>query len=179
MKILYGKHYSDRYKLIADRIKRGSSVLDVCCGDAELYKFLKKKGVKYLGVDINSRFISNNLKKGVPAKVLDIRKEEIPSFDYTVIQGSLYQFTEPKKIVNKLLKATNKYLIISEPIKNISNMPLIKNALLDRILTMFVTTDDKSNFRFTNSSFRRLLEDYKPQFANLPGKREIVAVIIK
>ena len=48
MKLLFRGSYNSRYLEIANIIDNNSSVIDVCCGDAKLYEFLKKKMLNIL-----------------------------------------------------------------------------------------------------------------------------------
>jgi ubiquinone/menaquinone biosynthesis C-methylase UbiE len=58
MLILYGRGYWERYRIIAELIPQGSSVLDLCCGPAtRFHRYLKRKAVCYTGLDINRRFV--------------------------------------------------------------------------------------------------------------------------
>ncbi len=118
MKLLFRESYNVRYLEIANLIENNSSVIDICCGDAKLYEFLKKKNVKYTGVDFSKTFYNYLKKKKIDVINIDIKNEEIPiKADYVVIQSSLYQFI-PNHIdlVKKLLAVSKKYLIIQETV---------------------------------------------------------------
>ena len=52
IKLIYGKGYTKRYKLIAEEVG-DANVLDLCCGDCELAKYVKN----YRGADFNLVFI--------------------------------------------------------------------------------------------------------------------------
>lgn len=120
MKLLFRGSYNSRYLEIANIIENNSSVIDVCCGDAKLYEFLKKKNIKYTGVDFSRTFYNFLKKKKIDIINMDIKNEKIPiKADYVVIQSSLYQFI-PNHIdlVKKLLAVSKKYLIIQETVKS-------------------------------------------------------------
>lgn len=75
-------------------IKKDSKILDLGCGNARFYKFLEENNIqtRYLGVDINSNFITTNEEKYPYARfqTLDIFKslEEIKEkFDLVVVFG--------------------------------------------------------------------------------------------
>jgi len=58
MRALYGRGYDERFRAVAELIAEGSSVLDVCCGPGTLFhRYLKAKGVRYTGLDINQHFV--------------------------------------------------------------------------------------------------------------------------
>ena len=66
MRLLYGRHFHDRYRSIAAEIAAGCSVVDVCCGDCCLYLgWLKAKGVSYVGLDLSAGFVAWASKRGV------------------------------------------------------------------------------------------------------------------
>ena len=58
MKVLFKRNYKRRYLEIANLIENNSSVIDICCGDAQLYSFLKNKKIKYTGIDFNNTFLN-------------------------------------------------------------------------------------------------------------------------
>jgi len=96
MRLIYGKSYSTRYRSVACYVPPHSTVLDVCCGDAKLSSFLPKS-VSYRGIDISPACVSYASKMGISAALGDIENTPIPQADVIVIQGSLYQFKDPKK----------------------------------------------------------------------------------
>ncbi len=70
----------------------GSKILDFGCGKGDFYEYLKDAGieVKYSGIDINEKLISQAKQKypGVDFRVLDIEKDAIDEeFDYIFMCG--------------------------------------------------------------------------------------------
>src|SRR6185369_13287964 len=123
MLLLYGRHYPARYRVICDLIPSGSSVLDLCCGPAILYhRYLRAKSVRYTGLDINQKFIDRLIRSGGLGKLWDLRGDEpLPAADYVIMQASLYHFLpDPSTIVNRMLQAAHKRVIIAEPIRNLA-----------------------------------------------------------
>jgi len=179
MNILYGKGYHDRYKKIADEIASSSSVIDVCCGDAKLYQYLKLKKVRYLGLDISKSFVQMLNKRGIEARIFDIRSDAIPKCDYIVIQGSLYQFKKHAEIINKLYTAAKKVLIVSEPVKKFEDSYVGKTFVRNAV-PFFVGTENKNKyFRFSEKEIRKLLEKYNPRYIRIKGERDLIAIIKK
>src|SRR5258708_26486559 len=77
MLVLYGRHYSSRYRALAELIPDGSSVLDLCCGPALLYhRYLRSKDIQYTGLDINPSFIDRLIKRGGNGTVWDLKSNE-------------------------------------------------------------------------------------------------------
>ncbi len=138
MLVLYGRHYSSRYRALAELIPDGSSVLDLCCGPALLYhRYLRSKDIQYTGLDINPRFIDRLIKRGGNGRGWDLRSNEaLPPADYVIMQASLYHFLpEASPIVNRMLKAARNQVIISEPIRNLTTSSSGLLSLLGRLFT--------------------------------------------
>ena len=104
------------------KLNKKSSVLDFCCGTAQLYKFLKKKKFdgKYLGIDISRKIVEFNKKefiKNKNVKFLNINLISSNSklknkFDYTVVSGPFNNNTGINWIwLKKALKILFKLLL--------------------------------------------------------------------
>ena len=138
MLALYGRHYRARYRAIADLIPAGSNVLDLCCGPALLYhRCLRQKSVQYTGLDVNARFIEQLIHRGARGQVWDLRSEKpLPEADYVVMQASLYHFLpEPSPVVDRMLSAARKQVIIAEPIRNLSSSDSRLLSLAGKLFT--------------------------------------------
>jgi len=136
MKLLFRKSYKARYTEIANLIKNNSSVIDICCGDAQLYSFLKNKNIKYTGIDFNNVFLNHLRKKKIDVIHMDINQEKIPiKADYVVLQSSLYQFIPNHlQIIRKLLDVTQKYLIIQETVVSYTQSSNLLLSIIGKIL---------------------------------------------
>src|SRR5262249_54987369 len=84
MRILYGRWYDERFKPIADLIREGFSVLDVCCGPGTLFhRYLKPKGVQYIGLDINRHFIHQLCARGATGMFWNLKENRpLPQAQY-------------------------------------------------------------------------------------------------
>lgn len=123
MRTLYGRAYNERFRSVEGMIKAGSSVVDVCCGPSTLYhKFLKAKGVHYIGLDINRNFVQRLRNEGGTGHIWDLSESRpLPRADYVVMQGSLYHFLpEPAGVIDRMIAAARKQVLIAEPIKNLA-----------------------------------------------------------
>ncbi len=178
MRMLYGKHYVSRYEDIARLIPAKSRVLDVCMGDARLYTdYLKSKNVDYLGLDINEAFIRHAHKKGIPAREFDLNQDALPPCDYVIMQGSLYQFIpNEREILEKLLASARHTLIISEPVKNLSNSDIRVVSWLAKKAT--TTRKGKAEHRFHTRNLHSLFEKYDQlkQVFPVAGTRELAGI---
>lgn len=138
MLALYGRHYGSRYRAIAELVPNGSSVLDLCCGPALLYhRYLRHKSVRYTGLDVNAEFIERLTRRGASGQVRDLRSEEaLPEADYVIMQASLYHFLpDPSPVMDRMLRAARRQVIVSEPIRNLSSSDSRLVALVGKLLT--------------------------------------------
>jgi SAM-dependent methyltransferase len=138
MLLLYGRHYTSRYRAIAELIPAGSSILDLCCGPALLYdRYLRSKGVQYTGLDINASVIARLNRRGGSGKVWDLRSEKpLPPAEYVIMQASLYHFLpDASSVVDRMLQAALKRVIIAEPIRNLATSDSRALSLLGRLFT--------------------------------------------
>lgn len=178
MRLLYGKYYHLRYQQLAELIPAGSSVVELCMGDAYLYEsFLKQKNVRYTGLDINPVFIKQARKKGIDCKLCDVRFEDIQSADIVIMQASLYHFLpDAELMINKMLAAATKQVIIAEPVNNLSQST---NIIIRSLAKLFsVTLGGKASHRFNEESFTTLVKKQNTlkKLFYLDGGKEMVAV---
>jgi len=123
MFLLYRRGYRSRQSALAELIPAGSSVIEACCGIGRLYSdHLQLKVARYAGLDLSPAFVSTLMKKGVDARLWDMRSETpLPHAGYLVMQASLYHFLpDPKPVVDRMLQAAEERVIISEPIRNLT-----------------------------------------------------------
>ncbi len=184
MRVLYGRHYTARYRAIADLIPDNCSVLDVCCGPATLYsRYLRGKGLTYIGCDLSEAFVERLQRLGVRGEHRDLRDNSpLPAADYVVMQASLYQFLPEAEhvagIVDRMLQAARQLVIIAEPIRNLTDSRWSFVARLSGQLTNAGHGPEK--FRFTPATledfFRRYSACTRRAF-DIPGGRERVYVL--
>ena len=176
MLLLYGRHYRARYRVIAEMIPAGSSVLDLCCGPAILYhRHLRPKAVDYMGMDINAKFIARLIRRGGNGRVWDLRTEEaLPSADFVVMQASLYHFLpDASPVVDRMLDAARKRVIIAEPIRNLTSSDSRLLSLLGRLFTN--PGSGEQRLRFSEASLADFFSRYKSRIAEsfpIAGGRE-------
>lgn len=183
MLALYGRHYQARYKAITSLIPNNASVIELCCGPGILYdRFLRLKAVDYLGLDINHRFVRSLAQRGIRSEIWDLRDERpLPRADYVLMQASLYHFLpDPRPIVDRMLAAARKQVIIAEPIRNLASSDIAIVAYIARNLTdVGIGT---SNNRFEENALDELAQSYREYFRRAflaPGGREKIYVFDK
>jgi SAM-dependent methyltransferase len=132
MRALYGRHYAARMRSVAGEVPSGASVVELCCGPGTLYlRYLKGRVGRYVGLDVNERFVGRLRRRGVDARVVDLAAgsgETLPGADVVILQASLYHFLPAADpLVDRMLAAARDRVIVSEPIRNLasSGWPLV------------------------------------------------------
>jgi glycosyltransferase involved in cell wall biosynthesis len=128
MRGLYGDKIGSVYADVAAQVPEGTSVVDLCCGTAVLFRnFLKARGGgEYLGLDFNAHFVFANRRHGIPSRFFNVLKDEIPAADCVTMVSSLYHFrSDADALIERMLKAARKRVVISEPVQNWSTKPSV------------------------------------------------------
>jgi len=176
MQILYGGAYGRVAAAVAARIADGASVVDVCCGTARLHRdFLRARGCSYLGLDFNGDFVMHARRRGTDARWFNLESDPLPGADYVVICSSLYHFTNrADEIVSKLRRAARRAVIISEPVKNLSQFPAL-GRLAAALTDPGVGDGDGHLRRFDLPAFAALVARHGGQLTHAPGDRNALA----
>lgn len=181
MLLLYGRHYFTRYRVLSELIDPESSVLDLGCGPAILYKrYLRRKGVTYTGLDVNEIFIKGLESTNAHGLLWDLREDrDLPAADYVVMQASLYHFLPaPRAVVERMLRAAGKAVLVAEPIRNWSNSGSSIFSRLGKRLTDPGTGEQ--SLRFSEDTLDELFARYSALIVKsfvIPGGREKVYVL--
>nr|WP_198429073.1 methionine biosynthesis protein MetW [Nocardia bovistercoris] len=181
MRGLYGRHYGARYRAIADLIPDGASVVDLCCGPATLYTgYLRERGVEYTGLDLNAGFVARLNASGGTGAVWNMHSDEpLPTADYVLMQASLYHFLpDPAPVLNRMLAAARKQVIIAEPVRNLASSD---NKVLAAVARRFTDAGEGAEeHRFTETSLDAFLDRYADrveQRSLIAGGREKLYVL--
>jgi SAM-dependent methyltransferase len=175
---LYRNKYRTRFQAIADKVPEGSSVLDVCCGDCSLYTVALKGKCKYVGLDLSSEFVSAASDRGIRVLRRDVTIGPLPESDIVVIQGSLYQFfPDHGKVLDRLIVCAKQAVIISEPIRNMSDS---SNRFVSQLARTLVPSNNM-HFRFSRESFFEFIEQQYSELvetiAIIDGGRDAIVVL--
>lgn len=178
---LYGRNYAARYRTLAGLIPDGASVLDLCCGPGALYRrWLKARGIRYLGIDINRRFIESLIRGGAAGEVRDLREDRpLPRADYVLMQASLYHFLpDPRAIIDRMMAAAGRQVIIAEPIRNWADSRV---SFISRVARRASNAGQGTESRrFNEKTFDDFFAGYGAQVknvCNIPGGRERIVVL--
>jgi SAM-dependent methyltransferase len=183
MLVVYRHHYLSRYRAIAECIPAGAAVLDVCCGPAVLYdRYLRKKQVSYVGIDLNGAFVDRAAAKGINVAYADVSQiAELPAADFVVMQASLYHFLPDAvaPVIRKMLKAAKQKVIIAEPVRNLSTSRLrwvarFAHRQTDAGAGPCTTRFDEESLSAAMAPFASIVERVFP----IAGGREIAYVLI-
>ncbi|MGI8505472.1 MAG: class I SAM-dependent methyltransferase [Solirubrobacteraceae bacterium] len=183
MRALYGRHYAARLRAVADQIRPGASVLELCPGPGALFeRHLRDRAGTYTGVDVNEAFVQRLGAMGADALRLDLNQAgELPEADVVIMQASLYHFLpNADAIVERMLVAARERVIVAEPIRNVASSRLPVLALLGRRGTDPGAGEDSHAERFNEQTLDRLMERYAPLTVaafKIPGGREKVFVL--
>lgn len=178
MLALYGRHYFARCRVIAELVPEGASVLELCCGPADLYRnYLRPKSVRYTGLDINPRFVA---RLGSAGRVWDVQADlPLPTADFVLMQASLYHFLpDPSAVLERMLRAAAKQVIVAEPIRNLADSGIPFLSAMARRHTDAGTGSQPR--RFNQQSLDDLFSRYSDRVSRsflIPGGREKVYVL--
>lgn len=158
MNFLYGMKYKKRFENIISLINNEEKdIVELCFGDTFIAKYAKENNKNWKGFDINDSFVSYAIAEGFDATNKNILLDSIPKSDVCIMAGSLYHFIDNIEFVlGKMLKSSKK-VIISEPIKNLSN-----NKYIGFFAKKSANAGNgEEEFRFTEISFLNILNQYK------------------
>jgi 2-polyprenyl-3-methyl-5-hydroxy-6-metoxy-1,4-benzoquinol methylase len=127
----YGDVDSDKYmrmrseafaKMISDKIKPGTTVLEIGCYTASLLDFLPK-GVDYYGADFDEEALKIARSKGAKVNKMDFNGQDIGfnmKFDIVVCTEVLEHVLDPHKLIQKIgnLVKSDGYVLLSLPNEN-------------------------------------------------------------
>jgi SAM-dependent methyltransferase len=182
MRALYGRYYSARMSTLAGEVPPGSSVLELCCGPATLYRRRLRGQVRdYVGIDVNPGFVAMLRRQGIDAREQDLAAPngELPPADVVLMQASLYHFLpDAERIIDRMLAAARERVIVSEPVRNLasSGVPIVRS--IGRRAADPGTGGHAT--RFDEQSLKTLMDRYGDRVVKsfaIPGGRERVFVL--
>jgi methionine biosynthesis protein MetW len=105
--------------IIYDWIERGSSVLDLGCGDGTLLNYLiNNKSVRGMGIEINLNRITSCIEKGIPVIEHDLNDKftniKDKAYDYVILSQTIQELLYPDLVIDEILRI-GKYGIVSFP----------------------------------------------------------------
>lgn len=140
----------ETYRAILPWINEESSICELAAGVGHFYTTCLKGHVSsYSATDINLSFVRYMRKKGIKAKLLDIRKCDFMPTDIFIILQALYNFKDQlTPILSKIVQVTNEHIIIVEPVDNL----LSENKTKDKLKAHFVDIGEGPIYSRFNSN---------------------------
>ncbi len=153
MALLRGGRRPEMFARLAREIGT-DSVLDLCCGDGELGRWLGAN--EYAGIDKNPAFVEDLRRRGRAAFLGDALAVPWPPARCAVIVDSLYHFLpEPEPLLEALKRHPCRKVIVSESVENWSMSP---RPWLARLAAWAAAVDGRLYpERFTETALRALL----------------------
>ncbi|HLY36928.1 MAG TPA: class I SAM-dependent methyltransferase [Candidatus Binatia bacterium] len=177
MMLLEGSERAQRHRRISTAIAAGSTVVDLCCGDASLASALLARGCTYLGLDINPVFVRSGQRRGLDVRKWDARSMEIPAADIVCMLSSFYQFIPNERpLFERMLQRARRLVVVSEPIRNWATSG---SRVLQRV-ALAVTRVDGRTFerRHDEVSLRALVGGLDPAAVEIePLGRETLLLV--
>lgn len=104
------------YETIVDLVEEGSRVLDIGCGDGELFcKLRTQKNVCGMGLELSQGNVVTSTRRGVPVVQADISRglAELPdqSFDYVILSMTLQVLRNPEQVVRQMVRVGKKCIV--------------------------------------------------------------------
>jgi len=166
MMLLEGRERTHRYRWIVAAIPAGSTVVDLCCGDAWLASALLARGCTYVGLDFSPVFVRAARRRGLDVRQWDARCMDIPAADVVLMLSSLYQFIPNERaIFERMLRSAARLVVVSEPLRNwaTSHWRLLRSAARE------LTRVDGRTFerRHDEASLRALVSALDPAAVEL------------
>jgi hypothetical protein len=112
-------------------------------------------------------------------QVWDLRRQlPLPAADYVIMQASLYYFPDAKHVVDRMLKAARRQVIVAEPVRNLASSQVPFLAWLGRRFTDPGVGQQPD--RFTEQTIDRFFASYQTRISAaflIPGGREKIYVL--
>ena len=119
MAVLERSHGAERRRRIVELIPERATVVDLCCGDARIARPLERKGCRYVGLDVNRRFVAAAVRRGLDVRHWDAETMDIPEADVVCMLSSLYHFIpDEQRLFDRMVDRARRMVVISEPISN-------------------------------------------------------------
>ncbi len=159
LRLKYGRFYDLRFNRVSQEVPEGAKVIDLCCGNCTIYfRDLYRKGIDYLGIEINARMVRKVNKKGAKVIVADARTYEIPACDVLLCLGSLYQFADKSAGLIQMAQEVANKIVVLEPVENFASSTNSFISSLAARMTDF--GEGPVSFRFEEDELVKIFRDF-------------------
>ncbi len=108
-----------KLRFIESLVDKGSSVLDIGCGDGALLHHLHQaKGIEAYGIETSESAIQLATQKGISVKKADVSQKEFElrdTYDFIIASEVIEHLVKPEELMAKLKGKFRKQLIITIP----------------------------------------------------------------
>lgn len=159
MQLLYKGQYFKRFEKIIPYLKSAKKITELCFADTIIANYCKENNIIWVGYDLNEVFVTNaQLKKynAYKADVLQLKNYE--KADICLMIGSLYHFHENLELLLQKMFDAAPIIIVSEPVKNLSQ----SKGIIGKLAKASATVNGKEQaFRFTENSLLQQLSAFE------------------
>jgi methionine biosynthesis protein MetW len=153
----------DRWRIAAELIPDGASVLDVGCGSGQFIALLKTRRPRctVVGVDVSPNAIEIARAQGANASVLNIESANaVGSFDFVTCLEVLEHIAHAEVALGRIMQATRRQAVVSVPNVGFIGCRL-RLGLFGRFPTTSCVFHIREHVRFwTVADFREWVEHY-------------------
>lgn len=181
MRCVYGRAFEQRYTDLLPHIPVNASVVDLCAGDAYLYRhYLRERGCSYHGLDYSRHFVRRGRERGIRMDTFDVHHDPIPVADIVLMQASLYQFMDhAQTVLGRMLASARQTVIVTEAVVSLSDSknPLVA-AFARRVTTPAGAPKGYTGNRYTRATLDALFREFPSFVESFPiaGGREWAGV---
>lgn len=163
MRLLHAGHFDNRYEVLAEEIPQGATVVELCSGDAYLYRhFLRQKNAAYIGLDNSPHFVEAGKKRGIDMRLFDVHHDAIPAADVVLMQASIHIFhTEAEGIIRRMIDSARMKALVTDPIRNLSSSPNPVVATVAKLLTKPFGVRRDHSFRYNSETLSALFAKFQ------------------
>jgi hypothetical protein len=173
---LYLGGYRRRFEKVVSLIRGDASkVVELCFGDTWIAEHCQKRGIEWIGYDLNEAFVTRAQRLKLNAVREDVAKlDEFPQCDACIMVGSLYHFQEgAPELIRKMIRSA-KQVILSEPVRNLSSAKGIVGFVARRSAD---AGKGRELFRFNETTFIDMMNTLNVPYRVVSLERDILIEI--
>ena len=143
--------------------QKNINILDICCGDSYVLKYIEKYVCNYIGIDNNKDYLKESIKKYPKFSFyyLDIKKIstlKVKNINFVFLNGAIHHFDDDtiKKLIRYIKKKFPKAIFLSiDPLRDKNNF--INEVMIKNDRGKFIRKKD--GYKKILNSFSNLITD--------------------